>query len=197
MRSISARLFAGVLFMGALPIAANAATTTFGPSAYLQHGDTPDGFACEQCTLVIEDFEDNSLHPFLSMSNGQILPPNSRSGIADFVTDSVDGDDGSVDGNGNGGYSWFSSNVRTVTISFANTVKSAGLVFTDGDYNATNVMLEAFNSSGASIGFLSAGDLADVTYTERPPLILVTLKRPDDRQAPLRWLRDRYCAHPG
>ena len=134
MRSLSLRL-AGVFLMAALPVAASAATTAHGPEAYLKTGDTPAAFICAGCILEIEDFEDNALDSFLTIDNGDILEPNSFSGMMNSVTDSVDGDDGAVDGNGNGGHSWFtgSSNSadRALTITFADPVKAAGLVFTD------------------------------------------------------------------
>ena len=108
MRSLSVRLLAGALLMGMLPMAVNAATTNFGPTAYLKKGNTPAGFFCTICSddLHVDDLEDNMLDPFLTISPGVILPPDSQSGIKG-ITDSVDGDDGSVDGDGNAGYSWY------------------------------------------------------------------------------------------
>ena len=163
MRSFLTRLVLGVLTLGVLPVAANAATTHFGPSAYLQSGDTPAGFACAECVLSIEDFEDNSLDPFLTIDHGQILPPNFVSGMGPS-TDSVDGDDGAVDGSGLDGYSYFSGNRRDLTITFDSLVKSAGLVFTDGDNASTNIRLEAFDINGGSLGVIDAGDLADDSF---------------------------------
>lgn len=165
MRSLLPRLILGALSMGVMPIAANAATTTFSPTAYLKHGDTPAGFTCDKCVLEIEDFEDNTLNSFLSIDNGIIIGPNFMSGASVPLTDSVDGDDGSVDGFGLEGYSWFTQSARDVTITFATNVKSAGLVFTDGDPNSTNFKIEAFDSGGASLGVIDAGDLADGTFT--------------------------------
>lgn len=170
MRSLCTRLFAVALLMGVLPIAAHA-LTTFGPTPYLQTGDTPADFFCTICSdpLHIEDFEDNMLDAFLSIDNGSILLPNTFSGLADPVTDSVDGDDGTVDGDGNSGHSWFTGSAgvadQMLTISFANTVTSAGLVFTDGDSASTNIALEAFDMSGVSLGIINAGDLADDVFT--------------------------------
>lgn len=145
--------------------AANAATTTFGPSAYLQTGDTPAGFFCPECVGWIEDFElDGVPDPFITIDNGMALDPNSFSGLMNSVTDSVDGDDGSVDGQGNGGWSWF-ADTNSIAISFANTVKNAGLVFTDGDRVSTNIRLEAFDSGGNLLAAIDGGDLADDTFT--------------------------------
>ena len=169
MRFLSLRLIAGAFLAATLPLAADAATTTFGPSAYLQHGDTPAGFECDNCEIVIEDFEDNSLDPFITIDNGEILPPNSFSGLMNSVTDSVDGDDGMVDGSGNGGHSWFTgaSNAadNQLTISFASDVKGAGLVITDGDNISTTFLLEAFDGMGNSLGLIDTGDIADDFFT--------------------------------
>jgi hypothetical protein len=164
MRSHFKRLVLGVFLMGISSIAANAATTAFGPSAYLQHGDTPAEFICENCPLHVEDFEDGMLSDFLTIDNGMVFPPNGTTGTNQPSTDSVDGDDGSVDGFGLNAYSWFSGSVQSLTIDFAEGVKSAGLVFTDGDSASTNVMLEAFDMSGTSLGVINAGDLADDSF---------------------------------
>lgn len=165
MRSYFKRLILGVLLMGISSIAANAATTSFGPSAYLQHGDTPSEFICENCPLHVEDFEDGMLDGFLTIDNGVVFPPNGTTGTSQPSTDSVDGDDGSVDGSGLNAYSWFSGNGNSsLTIDFAEGVKAAGLVFTDGDSASSNVMLEAFDMSGNSLGIINAGDLADGSF---------------------------------
>jgi hypothetical protein len=142
----------------------NAETTTFGPSAYLQTGDTPSGFFCAECVGWIEDFELGTVDPFLTIDNGAILDPNSFSGLMNSVTDSVDGDDGSVDGQGNDGFSYFADS-NSISISFARTVKNAGLVFTDGDRISTNIRLEAFDMGGNSLAAIDAGDLADDFFT--------------------------------
>lgn len=165
MRSLSMRLFAGVLLASLFPFAANAGTTTFGPTAYLELGDTPAGFFCDTCPHHLEDFEDGLLDSFLSIDNGVIFPPNGTTGTSNPSTDSVDGDDGAVDGIGLEGYSWFSGNGATsIEVSFATDVKSAGLVFTDGDSLSTNVLLEALDMNGDVIASIDAGDLADDSF---------------------------------
>lgn len=152
------------LFFVGLVGAVSAETTTFGPSAYLQTGDTPSGFFCPECVGWIEDFELGTVDPFLTIDNGMILDPNSFSGLMNSVTDSVDGDDGVVDGQGNGGYSYFADS-NSISISFARTVKNAGLVFTDGDRVSTNIRLEAFDIGGNLLAAIDGGNLADDTYT--------------------------------
>lgn len=165
MRSVSTRLFLGVLLMGLTSIACQAATTSFGPTEYLQAGDTPTEFICEDCPLYLEDFEDGMLDGFLTIDHGSVFPPNSTSGSGQPFTDSVDGDDGTVDGSGLLGYSWYSGlGVNSITVDFAEDVKSAGLVFTDGDSLSTMITLEAFDMSGTSLGIINAGDLADNAF---------------------------------
>lgn len=161
-----------------LPVAAQAATMSFGPTPYLQADsssqDTPAGFFDFTSpgfkTAWIEDFEPDNVTPapdaFLTITsdsgNGEILGPGalSPSGSGAFVTDSVDGDDGAVDGSGTGGHSWFANGANEITVSFMNGVRAAGLVFTDGDSSSTKITLEAFDTLGASLGLIDAGDLA-------------------------------------
>lgn len=161
-----------------IPFSAQAATVPFGPTPYLQADsasqDTPAGFFDFSTpgfkTAWIEDFEPDNVttapDPFLTFSvdkgTGAILPPNSLSpsGSGSVVTDSVDGDDGAVDGSGTGGSSWFADGSNEITISFMNGVRAAGLVFTDGDSSSTKITLEAFDTLGASLGLIDAGDLA-------------------------------------
>ena len=150
-----------VLWLCMSPVAVNAAAMPFGPTPYLEFGDTPAGFFAGPFHL--EDFEDNSLDPFLTIVPGDILPPNSTSGSAIVSTDSVDGDDGSVDGDGTDGRSFFAEGSNMITVTFDSSVISAGLVFTDGDDQSTNVALEAFNGA-MSLGVINAGDLADDFY---------------------------------
>ena len=158
----------GVFALASFSVA-NAATTTYGPSAYFQFGDAPDGFLCNGCVAWVEDFEMGTLDPFLSIDNGDILMPNAFSGVMNSVTDSVDGDDGVVDGWGNGGHSWFTgadnADDNHLTVSFASPVKSAGLVITDGDRLSTTFLVEAFDSMGNSVGLIDTGDIADDFFT--------------------------------
>ncbi len=151
-----------ILWLCMSPVVVNASAMPFGPTPYLQTGDTPTDFFCSLCAdpLHIEDFENGTFDAFLTIFSGGILQPNSTSGSVIVSTDSVDGDDGSVDGDGTGGWSYFSGNTNMMTITFGSSVTSAGLVFTDGDSLSTNVKLEAFNGA-TSLGVIDAGDLAD------------------------------------
>lgn len=142
-----------------------AGTISFGPTPYLSAADRPEGFFCDECPIVLEDFEDNdATNTGLTFSDGRILLPNSLSGLDDFVTDSVDGDDGSIDGNGNAGHSYFYAG-QSISISFSEPVTTAGLVWTDGDVALNSVIFEAFDSDMNLLGMINAGDLSDDYYT--------------------------------
>lgn len=143
--------------------AASLAQELFGPVPYLQASDLPDGF-CEECQL--EDFEDNAIDSFLSFDCGEILGPNVVDPrIPDVqITDSVDGDDGTVDGNGNGGHSYFCVDPATaITVTFAEPVAAAGGVWTDGD-RGVSVQIEAFDTNGNSLGATEPVQIADSSY---------------------------------
>ena len=148
-----------------LPSSIQAATLGFGPTPYLSSADRPAGIFCESCPLVLEDFEDGTYADSgITISDGRILEPFSVSGLDNFVTDSVDGDDGTIDGSGNAGHSWFFAG-SSVTITFDSPAKAAGLVWTDGDMASTNVILSAYDSDLNLLLSLDAGDLADDFYT--------------------------------
>lgn len=131
---------------------ASYAAEYFGPSPYLQASDTPAGFADDR--TFIEDFEDGVADPRLSFAlTGQIIPPGG-------LTDSVDADDGSIDGKGSGGRSFFRG-IPQVVIDFATPYpQSAGLVWTDGAPN-TQVRFEAFDRDGLSLGVHGPFTLGD------------------------------------
>lgn len=83
---------------------ADAGSIWFQPSPYLSSDDMPADFAA--MNPFIEDFEDGSADAMLSISPGKIIGPGYDSGIPD-VTDSVDADDGPIDGSGGQGHSFF------------------------------------------------------------------------------------------
>lgn len=151
-----------VLLLLAIP--AMAAATFFGPTPYLSIADSPfDGVQFSY--FHVEDFEDGALNtPGVTASAGVVLPP-------DGLTDSVDADDGAIDGTGNAGHSWFSNQVtNTFRFTFDRRVLGGlpthvGIVWTDvGQADIPffgDVVFEAFDSSGASLGTRTAEDLGD------------------------------------
>ena len=138
----------------------------YQPTPYLSEADTPAGFVpepdCPDCVVGLETFEDGTLDFGLELSTGQIIDPGFRTGI-DRLTDSVDSDDGVIDGTGQtneGGYSYFTF-TDSITVTLPSLMQSAGLVWTDGDPNLTNVVFEAFDENGDSLGTVDAGPIAD------------------------------------
>jgi hypothetical protein len=134
-----------------------------GPTPYLQFSDSPFLFGSFQY-FHNETFEDGSLNaPGLSANGGQILAPSGS-------TDSVDADDGSIDGSGNGGNSWwtgFPGFGSTLVFSFNGVALGglpthAGLVWTDQfPPGQENVLFEAFDAGGASIGAVGPTPVGD------------------------------------
>jgi hypothetical protein len=128
---------------------------------YASFGDSPfNGLSFSY--FFLENFEDGLLNtPGVTASAGQILAPSS-------ITDSVDADDGAVDGSGAGGYDWYygAANSDTFVFSFAAGVLGhlpthAGLVYTDGLGDA---IFEAFGPSGISLGSIGPVYLEDGFY---------------------------------
>lgn len=133
-----------------------------GPTAYAQSSDSP--FASTTFSWFhLESFEDGLNTPGLSFSAGVILNPGAE-------TDSVDADDGSVDGLGQAGNSWYLS-VNTVTMRFDIAVLGAfpthaGFVWTDvGTTTSTTGIApfeyEVFDALGASLGVFGPFTLGD------------------------------------
>ena len=150
------------------PIIDNVDPTFFGPSPYLSIADTPTGFLsnCADCLVELEDFEDDSIHVDLSVSPGEIILPGFGTGTP-RLTDSVDADDGVIDGSGqtgDGGHSFFNL-ANSILVEFDQRVTAGGLVWTDGDAQLTNVLFEAFDQDSNSIGSIEAGDLSDSVFT--------------------------------
>ena len=145
---------------------AMAETTFFGPvTGYTSAADTPAEFICDlcdDCVTVLEDFEDGTLDHgiMLEAIDGQIIGPGFGTGL-DGLTDSVDGDDGTVDGVGNEGYSYFSPG-NSITITLPNAMKSVGFVWTDGDRNSMTTV-EFYGTDGL-LGTIGPVALADDSF---------------------------------
>lgn len=134
-----------------------------GPSRYVRREDSPFlpniGFSY----FHLENFEDHKLDtPGITISNGDL-----SSNLYDAeLFDSVDADDGSVDGKTTNGDSWWASG--KISISF-NPIKlrprryptHVGLVWTDGGGTIT---FEAFDAQGELLGSRS-GNHADGSHT--------------------------------
>jgi len=125
---------------------AYAVTTFFGPSPYLSSADIPAGIFAGIPT--IEDFEDDDIFDtgIIGSTTGVILAPPS-------AVDSVDADDGVIDGNctpdcrslRNSGES------MAVTVTFTSPFTAVGIVMTDVIQNS-DVTVEAFGPGLVSLG---------------------------------------------
>lgn len=151
---------------------ANAAT--FGPNSYTQASDSPFfgiDFSEAGNYFYLEDFEDGSLNtPGVSLTSGS--PNVLGSGP---LTDSVDGDDGSIDGNGNNGRSLYSNGNNVLRFVFDASVlgrlpSHAGIVLTDigflngansGPLGGGNVTFRAFGASNQLLKTIISNNFGD------------------------------------
>lgn len=137
-------------FLFSLAVGAGPATAApFGPSNYVEAADSP--FAAIDFSggyFFLEDFEDHLLNTTgLSGTPGGVTSVVFGPG----VHDSVDADDGTIDGSGLNGDSYFDSGA-SVTFSFSAAALGAlptyaGLVWTDGPFG-TGVTFTAFGADG-------------------------------------------------
>ncbi len=155
---------AALLAVAALTGQVQATWTLYGPMPYLQTSDSPFiGLGLDY--FYLEDFEDFALNtPGVTASAGYSTKPTWPAEL----TDSVDGDDGVVDGFGTRGNSWFSMDGGTgVTFTFdAVTLGSlpthVGVVWTDG---IDPIKFAAYDSFGTLVGEIDASGIADGVYT--------------------------------
>ncbi len=143
--------------MGALALASASLAQGVGPTPYLCSSDSPLASVGPWTYFHLETFEDGALNtPGVTASTGNVLGTSVN-------TDSVDCDDGLIDGSGVGGHSWFSgSGSAGVTFTFSAATLGAlptavGIVWTDG---AANITFQAFNASDVLLGTVT-GNHAD------------------------------------
>jgi len=131
------------------------AATFLGPTPYLAASNSPLDTAA--LDFALEDFEDGVLNlPGVSASAGAPVGPGS-------LTDSVDGDDGLIDGFGRDGHAFVVAGGGGITLTFDPLVlgglpTQAGLVWTDGEGEIT---FEAFGADGLSLGIVGPVLLGD------------------------------------
>lgn len=160
MRISSKSLVFGAVFTLAVSYGheADASPIFYGPSPYSSAADSPfnpSGHAYR----FLETFEDGLNTPGVIASGGLTI------GWDPFV-DSVDIDDGILDGMGGAsGHSWYSNGAHQMTFTFdalalGRLPTDVGIVFTDIGYNAPTsywgpVSFEAFGFDGTSLGLFS------------------------------------------
>jgi hypothetical protein len=162
---------AGAAIVSQAPIAN--ATTLFGPSSYTQASDSPfSGIDFSSGYFHLENFEDEALNtPGVTASAGSVLlglPSNS-------LTDSVDGDDGVVDGSGSAGNSFYSAGARTLRFTFdasvlGNLPTYVGIVWTDVGFVDSDpdgfgdVIFQAFGASNQLLAEITGTNLGDGVF---------------------------------
>jgi PEP-CTERM motif len=148
-----------------LPIAPAWATVLIGPTPYLSFSDSPAS-GRSFSYFQLETFESGVLGATgVTASGGSVLGPGQ-------FTDSVDADDGLIDGSGLGGHSWYAAGNRSLSFTFdASTLGAlptfAGIVWTDvgftdgGVFGPAPVIFEAFDSLNNSLGAIGPFALGD------------------------------------
>lgn len=129
-----------------------------GPVPYFKRSDGPVPIVVIGRPIVLQDFENSSLLPSgVTISAGALHGPSG-------VTNSVDEDDGVVDGDGTGGHSLMAEDgAAGITFDFdaqelGGLPVWVGVVWTDGEGETT---FEAFGADGSSIGSIGPVPLAD------------------------------------
>ncbi len=141
-------------------VAAQAPAQTFvGPDPYLSVADSPFDLSGLGTTAFLEDLEDGTFELPGTYACGQVIFPGG-------LCDSVDGDDGVIDGNGLGGHSYFYGDGGTGILVSFNEIELgglptfAGLVWTDGA-GGCSIAFEAYDQNGASLGTIKKDNVGD------------------------------------
>ncbi len=147
-----------------LLLSAAASGDLIGPSPYRSFADSP--FGGQLFTYFhLENFEDGALNTPGVSASGPGFPIHGFVGV-----DSVDGDDGAIDGSGTNGWSRYSGAVRSMTFTFDSTALGglpthAGLVWTDvgltGVPGVDDVTFEAFDANGVGVGTIGPVRVGD------------------------------------
>ena len=139
--------------------ASAASPVFFGPTAYLSSANIPNGFYAAGGPAFLDNLEDGALNGNLTANAGSVI---SRTQWGDLV-DSVDADDGSINGLGNRGHSWFAGSGITFTFNGTTQLPSAfGLVWTDG---AGSITFSAHGGDGSLLGSTTFNGFADNSFS--------------------------------
>jgi hypothetical protein len=144
----------------AMSVSRASAQVFLGPTPYLSQSDSPFIAGIQNGTIYLETFESGALTvPGVSISDGMVMGPST-------LTDSVDADDGVIDGLGRAGHSWFFGDGSTgIRFTFNPAVlgglpTEAGIVWTDGAPTSTT-LFQAFGPNGALLGSVGPVAIAD------------------------------------
>jgi hypothetical protein len=164
------------VFAAACGVASASAQVLVGPTPYLSFADGP--FAGGSFSYFhLENFEDNVFTPGWTASPGWVRA------LPGALTDSVDADDGVIDGSGAAGGSFYSGSIAsTLTITFHAGLLGAlpthvGVVWTDVGFSSpangfADIRFTAFDSANQSLGVngpftLGDGSAASLTGEDR------------------------------
>ncbi|HEX5219648.1 MAG TPA: hypothetical protein VFZ59_08775, partial [Verrucomicrobiae bacterium] len=160
----------GTIIYSRSPAASSSPPGFHGPTPYLSFANSAFSVTNGDAYFYLENFEDGALNtPGATASLGWTV---ANSG---FATDSVDADDGSIDGTGFGGRSYYSNGQTNLTVTFnaaalgGKLPTQAGIVWTDvgavtsGSTGFGNVLFSARDANGASLGTMMATNLGDGT----------------------------------
>jgi hypothetical protein len=154
---------------------ADGAPVFLGPLPYLCCDDSPLDASAPGLVHLVEDLEDGSYDALgATASSGAVVPPGP-------TTDSVDCDDGSIDGSGLAGHSWVVNGTPVLTVTFDAAILGAlpvqaGIVFTDMGFQVDLVTFEAWDETGASLGTIqqTLGGGSDAGQTDEDRFFGIT-----------------------
>jgi hypothetical protein len=150
-RSTSVFVFSAILLFVSPLYCLGEPVFFFEDTPYLSSADIPPGFYHEGNPTFLEDFEDLSLDGGITASHGTFQ-------VSPWI-DSVDADDGTIDGSGSDGESWVAQN-SWVEFEFSTPYPTAaGIVITDS--HTSQVNFEAFDSEGSSLGNYAIDNFGD------------------------------------
>ena len=133
-----------------------------GNTAYLSRTNSPFFAGILSGAFTLEDFERGVFSlAGVTASAGRVAEPGA-------FTDSVDADDGVVDGKGINGHSYLVTETNSVTFTFNALVlgrlpTKVGIVITDTF--TPNTQMEAFDTNGVSLGVLGPLQIGDNLFT--------------------------------
>lgn len=150
--------------IGLVAVACHAASIT-DPIPYKSASDTPDGFY-PSSEFTGQDFEnpDGPWEVGFTFSSGMRIGPKHLSGDGVPVTDSVDLDDGELDGDGTMGASWYTPG-QDLMITFAQPVSIASFAFTDTDTRTNFINVTALAADDRVLAERSFESFVDDVFT--------------------------------
>lgn len=152
------------------------ASQLVGPQSYLSFSDSPFASVSFADYFHLENFEDGLFNvPGVTADSATGTPYTDAIGFPGVFTDSVDGDDGSIDGAGTAGHSYLpgsntpGSNNEGVKFIFDASIlgglpSHAGFVWTDGFSGDQTVEFMAFDAFGDSLGSV-VGTIGDTSFS--------------------------------